>query len=253
MRGSRYNDAAMNHLSGRVALVTGGGRSIGRAISLALAAEGCDVAVNYVSHEADAAETAEAIRKLGRRALVVQGDVSNGADVARLVGATTSGLGPVDVLVNNAGKIAIERIDQMSETSWNDVVGVNLTSVFLMTQAVLPGMRARKWGRIINLSSVAAQAGSMMAVHYSAAKAGVIAATRSYARQLAKEGITVNAIAPALVSTEMLRSNPHLKPDMIPIGRFGEVEECASVAVLLAKNAYLTGQTIAPNGGMYMG
>jgi 3-oxoacyl-[acyl-carrier protein] reductase len=100
---------------------------------------------------------------------------------------------------------------------------------------------------------VAAQAGSAMAVHYAAAKAGVIAATRSYARQLAKEGITVNAIAPALVATEMLRSNPHLKPDMIPIGRFGEVEECASVAVLLASNAYITGQTIAVNGGMYMG
>ena len=243
----------MNQLAGRIALVTGGGRSIGRAISLALAAEGCDVAVNYVSREADATETADAIRRQGRRALVAQGDVAKGADVARVVAATESALGPIDILVNNAGKIAIESIDQMSEASWNDVVGVNLTSVFLTTQAVLPGMRSRKWGRIINLSSVAAQAGSMMAVHYSAAKAGVIAATRSYARQLAKEGITVNAIAPALVATEMLRSNPHLKPDMIPIGRFGEVDECASVAVLLATNAYITGQTIAVNGGMYIG
>jgi 3-oxoacyl-[acyl-carrier protein] reductase len=141
----------------------------------------------------------------------------------------------------------------MSEASWNDIIGVNLTSVFLMTQAVLPGMRARKWGRIINLSSVAAQAGSMIAVHYSAAKGGVIAATKSYARLLAKEGVTVNAIAPALVATEMLRSNPNLKPDMIPIGRFGEVDECAAVAVLLATNGYVTGQTIAVNGGLYMG
>jgi 3-oxoacyl-[acyl-carrier protein] reductase len=243
----------MNQLTDRIALITGGGRSIGRAISLALAAEGCDVAVNYVSHQADADETANAIRRQGRRAVVVQGDVSKRADVARLVAASESALGRIDILVNNAGKIAIETIDQMSEASWNDIVGVNLTSVFLMTQAVLPGMRARKWGRIINLSSVAAQSGSMMAVHYSAAKAGVIAATRSYARQLAKEGITVNAIAPALVATEMLRSNPNLKPDMIPIGRFGEVEECATVAVLLATNAYITGQTIAVNGGMYMG
>jgi 3-oxoacyl-[acyl-carrier protein] reductase len=243
----------MDKLTGRIALITGGGRSIGRAISLALAAEGCDLAVNYVSRQADAAETADAIRSQGRRAVVVQGDVSKSADVARLVAATESALGPIDILVNNAGKIAIETVDQMSEASWNDVVGVNLTSVFLMSQAVLPGMRARKWGRIINLSSVAAQAGSMMAVHYSAAKAGVIAATRSYARQLAKEGVTVNAIAPALVATEMLRSNPNLKPDMIPIGRFGEVEECASVAVLLATNAYITGQTISVNGGMYMG
>jgi 3-oxoacyl-[acyl-carrier protein] reductase len=243
----------MTQLIDRIALVTGGGRSIGRAISLALAAEGCDVAVNYVSHQADADETADAIRRQGRRAVVVQGDVSKRADVARMVAAAESALGRIDVLVNNAGKIAIETIDQMSEASWNDIVGVNLTSVFLMTQAVLPGMRARKWGRIINLSSVAAQSGSMMAVHYSAAKAGVIAATRSYARQLAKEGITVNAIAPALVATEMLRSNPNLKPDMIPMGRFGEVEECASVAVLLATNAYITGQTVAVNGGMYMG
>jgi len=243
----------MTQLIDRIALVTGGCRSIGRAISLALAAEGCDVAVNYVSHQADADETADAIRRQGRRAVVVQGDVSKRADVARMVAAAESALGRIDILVNNAGKIAIETIDQMSEASWNDIVGVNLTSVFLMTQAVLPGMRARKWGRIINLSSVAAQSGSMMAVHYSAAKAGVIAATRSYARQLAKEGITVNAIAPALVATEMLRSNPNLKPDMIPIGRFGEVEECASVAVLLATNAYITGQTVAVNGGMYMG
>jgi 3-oxoacyl-[acyl-carrier protein] reductase len=243
----------MTQLSGRIALVTGGGRSIGRAISLALATEGCDVAVNYVSRKADADETVDAIRKQGRRALAVQGDVSKRGDVDRLVAATESSLGQVDILVNNAGKIAIETIDQMSEASWNDIMSVNLTSVFLMTQAVLPGMRARKWGRIINLSSVAAQAGSAMAVHYSAAKAGVIAATRSYARQLAKEGITVNAIAPALVATEMLRSNPHLKPDMIPIGRFGEVEECASVAVLLATNGYMTGQTIAVNGGMYLG
>jgi 3-oxoacyl-[acyl-carrier protein] reductase len=242
----------MNQLAGRIGLVTGGGRSIGRAISLALAAEGCDVVVNYVSRQADADETVAAIRTQGRRAIAVQGDVSKRADTARLVATTESELGPIDVLVNNAGKMVPETIDQMSEESWNDIVGVNLTSVFLMTQAVLPGMRVRKWGRIINLSSVAAQVGSMMAVHYSAAKAGVIAATRSYARMLAKEGVTVNAIAPALVATEMLRSNPNLKPDMIPVGRFGDVEECASVAVLLATNAYITGQTIAVNGGMYM-
>jgi 3-oxoacyl-[acyl-carrier protein] reductase len=121
----------------------------------------------------------------------------------------------------------------------------------MMTQAVLPGMRARKWGRIINLTSVAAQAGSVMAVHYSAAKAGVIAATKSYARLLAKEGVTVNAISPALIGTEMVASNPHVKPDMIPVGRFGRVEECADVAVMLARNAYITGQTISVNGGMY--
>ena len=240
-------------LSGRVALVTGGGRGIGKAIALALAGAGCDVAINYVSREADARATAEAITVAGPRAVVVKGDVSKSADVTALVGAVEADLGPVDILVNNAGRAVFESIEQMSEASWNEIVQVNLTSVFLMTQAVLPGMRARKWGRIINLTSVAAQAGSMLGVHYSAAKAGVIAATKSYARLLAKEGVTVNAISPALIATEMVASNPHVKPDMIPVGRFGQVEECADVAVLLAGNAYITGQTIAVNGGMYLG
>lgn len=240
-------------LSGRVALVTGGGRGIGKAISLALATAGADVAVNYVSREDDARATSDAIRAAGRRALVVKGDVSRSADVAALVAAVESGLGPVDILVNNAGRALFESIEQMSEASWNEVIQVNLSSVFLMTQVVLPGMRARKWGRIINLTSVAAQAGSMMAVHYAAAKAGVIAATKSYARMLAKEGVTVNAISPALIATEMVASNPNVKPDMIPVGRFGKVEECADVAVLLAGNAYITGQTIGVNGGMYLG
>ena len=207
-------------LSGRVALVTGGGRGIGKAISLALADAGCDVAVNYVSREADARATVDAITTKGRRALAAAGDVSKSADVTALVAAVETGLGPVDILVNNAGRVAFESIDQMSEASWNEIIQVNLSSVFLMTQAVLPGMRARKWGRIINLTSVAAQAGSMMAVHYSAAKAGVIAATKSYARMLAKEGFTV---------------------------------KCGDVAVLLAGNAYITGQTIGVNGGMYLG
>jgi 3-oxoacyl-[acyl-carrier protein] reductase len=242
----------MSTLSGRVALVTGGGRGIGKAITLALAGAGCDVAVNYVSREADALATVDAIRALGQRALAVQGDVSKSANVTAIVAAVETKLGPVDILVNNAGRVIFESIEQMSEASWNEIIQVNLSSVFLMTQAVLPGMRARKWGRIINLTSVAAQAGSTMAVHYSAAKAGVIAATKSYARLLAKEGVTVNAISPALIATEMVASNPNVKPDMIPLGRFGQVDECADVAVLLARNAYITGQTIGVNGGMFM-
>jgi 3-oxoacyl-[acyl-carrier protein] reductase len=238
-------------LQNKVALVTGGGRGIGKAISLALAKAGCDVAVNYVAREADARETARAIEALGRRALVVQGDVAKGANVTALIAAVEKSLGSVDILVNNAGRAAFESIEQMTEESWNDCLQLNLTSIFLTTQAVLPAMRARKWGRVINLTSVAAQAGSVMAVHYSAAKAGVIAATKSYARLLAKEGVTVNAISPALIGTEMVASNPHVKPDMIPVGRFGRVEECADVAVLLARNAYITGQTISVNGGLY--
>jgi 3-oxoacyl-[acyl-carrier protein] reductase len=242
----------MTTLTGRTALVTGGGRGIGRAIALGLAAAGCDVAVNYVARDTDAAATADDIRRLGRRAAVVHGDVSMSDDVRALVAAAESRLGPIDILVNNAGRLVIEGVEQMSEASWNDIVQVNLTSVFLMTQAVLPGMRARQWGRVINLTSVAAQAGSTLAVHYAAAKAGVIAATKSYARILAREGITVNAIAPALVATEMVVSNPNVKPEMIPIGRFGEVDECAEVAVMLAGNGYITGQTIGVNGGLFM-
>jgi len=240
-------------LSAKVALVTGGGRGIGKAIALALAAAGCDVAVNFLSRESDAQATADTIRAIGRRALVVRGDVSKSTDVAALVAAADAGLGPVDILVNNAGRVVFESVEQMSEASWNEIIQVNLSSVFLMTQAVLPGMRARKWGRIINLTSVAAQAGSTFAVHYAAAKGGVIAATKSYARMLAREGVTVNAISPALVATEMAASNPNLKPDMIPVGRFGRAEECGDVAVLLARNAYITGQTIGVNGGMYLG
>jgi 3-oxoacyl-[acyl-carrier protein] reductase len=239
-------------LSGRKAIVTGGGRGIGKAIALALADAGCDVAVNYLKRDGEANATVAAIQAVGRRAVALRADVSNGAEAVELVRRAEASIGPTDILVNNAGRMMIESLDQISEASWNDILRVNLTSVFLMTQAVLPGMRARTSGRIINLTSVAAQAGSVMAVHYSAAKAGVIAATKSYARLLAKEGITVNAISPALVVTEMLANNPRMTPDMIPIGRFGAVEECADVAVMLAGNGYITGQTIGVNGGMYM-
>jgi 3-oxoacyl-[acyl-carrier protein] reductase len=242
----------MESLTGKVALVTGGGRGIGRAVSLALARAGCDVAVNYRERRHDAESAVNEIQKLGRRAIAIQADVSRGADVTELVRSAESELGPIEVLINNAGKILIQPIDQMTEESWNDMLTSNLTSCFLMTQAVLPGMRARRWGRIINMSSVAAQAGSIVGVHYAASKAGMIGLTRSYARVLAKEGITVNAITPALVATEIVISNPVARPDMIPIGRFGDIEEVADVALMLAGNAYITGQTINVNGGYYM-
>ncbi len=238
-------------LTGKVALVTGASRGIGKGIALALAAQGCDVAVSYVSREADARATVDAILALGRRSLAVKADVAKSVDITTMVAAVESALGPIDVLVNNAGRATFENLEQMTEASWNETLAVNLTSVFLLTQAVLPSMRARKWGRIINLTSIAGQAGSTFAVHYSAAKGGVIAATKSYARLLAKEGVTVNAIAPALIGTEMVLANSHVKPDIVPVGRFGRVEECADVAVLLASNGYITGQTIAVNGGMY--
>ena len=242
----------IEQLTGRVALVTGGGRGIGRALSLALARAGCNVAVNYRERRDDADSAVQEMQKLGRRAIAIQADVSRGPEVTELVRAAEAQLGPIEILMNNAGKILIQPIDQMTEESWNDMIQSNLTSCFLVTQAVLPGMRARRWGRIINMSSVAAQAGSIVGVHYAASKAGMIGLTRSYARVLAKEGITVNAITPALVATEMVVSNPVAKPDMIPIGRFGDVEEVADVALMLARNAFITGQTINVNGGYYM-
>jgi 3-oxoacyl-[acyl-carrier protein] reductase len=242
----------MEPLTGKIALVTGGGRGIGRAISFALARAGCDIAVNYREQRGDADSAVEEIQKLGRRAVAMQADVSRSADVTRLVRDAESQLGPIEILVNNAGKILIQSIEQMTEDSWNDMIASNLTSCFLVTQAALSGMRSRGWGRVINISSVAAQAGSIVGVHYAASKAGMLGLTRSYARVLAKEGITVNAITPALIATEMVRSNPVAKPEMIPIGRFGEIEEVADVVVMLAGNAYITGQTINVNGGYYM-
>jgi len=239
-------------LTGKVALVTGGGRGIGRAISLALTHAGCDVAVNYRERRGDAESAVREIQAVGRRAVAIQADVAGGADVTRLVREVESQLGPIEILVNNAGKILIQSIEQMTEGSWNDIITSNLTSCFLVTQAVLAGMRTRRWGRIVNISSVAAQAGSIVGVHYAASKAGMLGLTRSYARVLAKEGITVNAITPALVATEMVLSNPVAKPEMIPIGRFGEIEEVVDVVVMLARNAFITGQTINVNGGYYM-
>ena len=155
-------------------------------------------------------------------------------------------------MVNNAGIAGPRRLEDLTEDDWDRTIAVNLKSCFLATQAALPGMRARRWGRIINLSSVAAQTGGVVGPHYAASKAGMLGLTRSYAQRLAKEGVTVNAIAPALVETEMVTSNPNASPDRIPVGRYGLPVEVAQAAVMLALNGYITGQTINVNGGWYM-
>ena len=238
-------------LTSRVALVTGASRGIGRAIALALAEAGADVAVNYRSRAAEADAVRDRIRALGRRSLAVAADVSVAADVQRLVAAVRTALGPIDILVNNAGIARPQPLDQITEADWDEIVDGNLKSCFLVTQAVLPDMRSRGFGRIINLSSVAAQVGGVISPQYAASKAGMLGLTRYYARHLAREGITVNAIAPALVETEMVTSNPNARPDLIPVGRFGKVDEVADVAVMLAGNGYITGQTINVNGGWF--
>lgn len=192
------------------------------------------------------------IREVGRRACVVAADVSRSEEVKRMLETVTAEFGAIDILVNNAGIARPQPLDQISEADWDEIIDVNLKSCFLVTQAVLPGMRARRWGRIINLSSVAAQLGGVVGPHYAASKAGIIGLTHSYAHLLARDGITSNAIAPALIETEMVTSNINASADRIPIGRFGHVEETAAVAVMLATNGYITGQTISVNGGWYM-
>jgi 3-oxoacyl-[acyl-carrier protein] reductase len=242
----------MTELAGKVALVTGASRGIGRAIAAALAAAGADVAVNYRTRAVEAETVAAELTALGRRAVAIPADVSQADEVARLAGTVERDLGPVDILVNNAGISRPLPLEQITERDWDDIVAVNLKSVFLVTQAVLPGMRARRWGRIINLSSVAAQLGGVVGPHYAASKAGIHGLTHAYAAWLAREGITVNTIAPALIATDMTADNPRARPDLIPVGRFGTVDETAQVAVMLAGNGYLTGQTINVNGGWYM-
>lgn len=242
----------MDELFGKIALVTGGNRGIGRAIALAFAKAGADVAISYRSRDEEANEVCEQVQRLNRRCLAVQADVSVAADVARLVGSVTEALGQISIVVNNAGISRPQTLEHISEHDWDELLDVNLKSAFLVTQAVLPGMRAQGWGRIINLSSVAAQLGGVVGPHYAASKAGLIGMTHSYAALLAKEGITANAIAPALIATEMVTSNPRARPEIIPIGRFGTVDEVSDVAVLLASNGYITGQTINVNGGWYM-
>lgn len=242
----------MNDLSGKVALVTGASRGIGRAVAVALAGAGANVAVNYLGREDAARETAAQVAALGRRYIVVRANVSVAAEVKRLVAEVEAGLEPVDVLVNNAGVARPLSLDEITEQDFDEMLAVNLKSAFLLTQAVVPGMRARRWGRIINLSSVAAQVGGVVGPHYAASKAGLHGLTHAYASLLAKEGVTVNAIAPALIETEMVTSNPRATPDRIPVGRFGTVEEVADVAVMLATSGYVTGQTINVNGGWYM-
>ena len=241
----------MDDLTGKVALVTGASRGIGAASAIALAKAGCDVAVNYRARGDEAEAVCEQIRAAGRRAFAVCADVSRTKEAQKMVTLVASEMGTVSVLVNNAGVARVQKIEEITEEDWNEMVDVNLTSTFMVTQAVLPGMREQKWGRVINLSSVAAQTGGVVGPHYAASKAGMIGLTHSLANLMVKEGITVNAIAPALIATEMVTSNPKASPEIIPVGRFGEVDDVSSGVVLLAENGYITGQTINVNGGWY--
>ena len=214
----------MDKLRGKVALVTGSSRGIGRAIAVALARAGADLAINYKTRAADAKDAESEITGLGPPLCSPSRPTSRSpSGVDRLVDAVRMELGHIDILVNNAGIARVQSIEEITEKDWDELIAVNLKSCFLVTQAVLPGMRARRWGRIINLSSVAAHVGGVVGAHYAASKAGMLGLTHFYASRLAKEGITVNAISPALIETEMVTANLNATPDRIPVGRFGAV------------------------------
>ena len=239
-------------LLNQIALVTGGSRGLGASIAIALAEAGADVAINY-RHSRDKAEQVKhSVEAIGRRAILVAADVSRSGEVNSMASTVEKALGAPAILVNNAGIARPQKIEDITEPDWDEILNVNLKSVFLVTQRIVPAMRAAKFGRIINLTSVAAQLGGVVGPHYAASKAGIIGLTHSYAALLVKEGITANAISPALIATDMVTENLNAKPDKIPVGRFGEPAEVADVAVMLAANGYITGQTINVNGGWYM-
>ena len=234
-------------LDGRVALVTGGSRGIGAAIVAALAAAGATLAINC-RHGVEAANRlAAAIRDAGGHAVVTPADVSDEASVSAMIAGIAATLGGVDILINNAGIAPVRGIDDLTVNDFDRTLAVNLRSAFLCTQAVLPVMRARQWGRIVNISSGAARAAGSIGPHYNASKAGLEGLTRGYAARLVRDGITVNAVAPSLIATDMIRDQ---SPSRIPLGRFGTSEEVAKAVMLLIDNPYMTGQTIAMSGGM---
>jgi 3-oxoacyl-[acyl-carrier protein] reductase len=238
-------------LTNRIALVTGGSRGIGRAIVLALAEAGADVAVNYRERAEDALGAADAVRATGRSAIAVDADVSDSAAVATMMRSVGTQLGPVDVLINNAGIALIRTVDDLTEADFDQTLTVNLKSAFLCTQAVLPHMRAERWGRIVNISSGAARGAGGIGVHYNASKAGMEGLTRGYAARLVTEGITVNAVAPSLIDTDMMAARRDEYARRIPLGRMGAPEEVAQAVLLVIGNAYMTGQTVQLNGGTH--
>jgi 3-oxoacyl-[acyl-carrier protein] reductase len=237
------------NLTGKVALVTGASRGIGAAIAVALAEAGAAVAVNY-RNRAEAADALVAdLNTAGHRATAVAADVSQSLAVAEMVERVSVALGPIDILINNAGIAIVRGVDDLSEDDFDRTIAVNLKSAYLCTQAVLPSMRARKWGRIVNISSGAARGAGAIGPHYNASKAGMEGLTRGYAARLVKDGITVNAVAPSLVDTDMMSGRPDLAA-RIPLGRFGHPEEVAQAVMMALGNDYMTGQTIMLNGGM---
>ncbi len=245
-------------LAGRVALVTGGSRGLGKAIAQALAAAGASVAVNYQSGQQAADAVVSEIAAAGGKAVAVAGDVGDPAAIDALFDATQRQLGPIDILVNNAGIARDGLLLRMSVDDWDRVLDVDLRGAFLCTKAALRGMIRRRWGRIINVSSVVGLMGNAGQANYAAAKAGLLGLTRASAREVASRGITVNAIAPGFVETDMTATLNTAQRDAVlravPLERFATPAEVAPAVVFLASDAaaYITGQVLAIDGGMVM-
>jgi 3-oxoacyl-[acyl-carrier protein] reductase len=246
------------NLEGKAALVTGASRGIGREIALELASLGANVAVNFAGNEAKANEVVDEIKALGRDAFAVKCNVSNSVEVSAMVKETIDRFGSLDILVNNAGITRDNLLMRMKDDEWDDVININLKGVFLCTKAVTRQMMKQRNGRIINIASIVGVSGNPGQANYVAAKAGVIGLTKTTAKELATRNITVNAIAPGFISTDMTdKLTEEVKTEMlkqIPLARFGEPKDIAKVVAFLASSdsAYMTGQTLHIDGGMVM-
>ncbi|MCX7914203.1 MAG: 3-oxoacyl-[acyl-carrier-protein] reductase [Thermodesulfovibrionales bacterium] len=244
-------------MKGQVAIVTGGGRGIGKAISIALAKRGVNVVVVGTNLET-ASETASNLQNIGVKSIAVQADVAKHADVKNIFDSTLSEFGKVDILVNNAGITRDSLIIRMKDEEWDRVIDVNLKGTFLCSREAVKAMLKQKYGRIINISSIVGFMGNIGQANYSASKAGIIGLTKTIAKEYANRGITVNAIAPGFITTSMTESIPeNIKNEMlrsIPMGRFGTTDDVAHAVVFLAspEAGYITGQVLHVNGGMYM-
>jgi 3-oxoacyl-[acyl-carrier protein] reductase len=250
----------MFDLSGKTALVTGGSRGLGRAIALALAGQGADVAINYRGNVDAAEEVATQVRELGRRSSTIQGDTAGGREACEaIVKAALEEFGRVDILVNNAGITRDNLMMRMDAEEWDAVIDTNLSGPFWMTRAIARPMMKARGGRIINMSSAAGRMGNAGQANYAAAKAGLIGLTKTTARELASRGITCNAIAPGLIQTDLTADLPEAATDalkaMTPLGYIGSADDVAAAAVYLASDEarYVTGQVLGVDGGIVMG
>ncbi|MCC6237351.1 MAG: beta-ketoacyl-ACP reductase [Dehalococcoidia bacterium] len=244
-------------LDGQVAVVTGASRGIGRACAIELAKHGAAVVINYTSNEEAANSCKAEIEAAGGKAIVVQANVGNPDEARALIKAAEEQCGKVDILINNAGVNRDRTIQRMSDAEWNEVIQTDLSSIFYTTQAALGGMRERNYGRIVNMSSVIGQMGNLGQANYSAAKAGMIAFTKTAAKELARFGITVNAVCPGFIETDMVAAlSDEIKTSLIaniPVGRFGTAEEvAAAVRFLVTEGGFFTGAQLSLNGGQYM-